>query len=92
MSSEQQLRATAERGRRMKEFAEGEDGLFVIFAAVEKNYVESLIGTPVDDKAIREGVYHRINALRDVRRTMELAIAEGNGASKAIEKLSSRTK
>ncbi|MCC6779909.1 MAG: hypothetical protein IT537_25300 [Hyphomicrobiales bacterium] len=86
--SDDQLRRAAERGRRMAEMAEGEDGLLAVFDAVERNYVETLIGTAIEDKHVREQSYHRINSLRDIRRAIEIVVAEGAGAEAAIAKLS----
>lgn len=62
--------------------------LFPIFDAVEKNYLETLMRSEIEDAGLREKVYHRVNALRDVRRAMELIVAEGSSAAAIIKKLS----
>lgn len=62
--------------------------LFPIFDAVEKNYLETLMRSDIEDAGLREKVYHRVNALRDVRRAMELIVAEGSSATAIIKKLS----
>ncbi len=62
--------------------------LFPIFEAVEKNYLETLMRSDIEDGLLREKVYHRVNALRDVRRAMELVIAQGSSAAAIIAKLS----
>jgi hypothetical protein len=46
----------------------------------------------IEDLGLREKVYHRVNALRDVRRAMELVIAEGAAATAIIKKLSQPTR
>ncbi|MGL4395037.1 MAG: hypothetical protein ACRCS9_00715 [Hyphomicrobium sp.] len=82
------LRRKKARAARIAELAKGEGGLFEIFDAVERNYLETLVGSSIEDAAVREKVYHRVNALRDIRRLMTVAIADGNAASAIIEKLS----
>lgn len=62
--------------------------MFPIFDGVEKNYLETLMRSDIEDIGLREKVYHRVNALRDVRRAMELVIAEGSSATAIIKKLS----
>lgn len=62
--------------------------MFPIFDGVEKNYLETLMRSDIEDVGLREKVYHRVNALRDVRRAMELVIAEGSSAAAIIKKLS----
>ncbi len=83
--TEEQLRQQQAKAIRMKDW--GAD-LFPIFDAVEKNYLETLMRSDVEDAALREKVYHRVNALRDVRRAMELVISQGSSASAIIAKLS----
>jgi hypothetical protein len=83
--SEDKLRAAQARAARMQDF--GGD-LFPIFDAVEKNYLETLMRSDIEDAALREKVFHRVNALRDIRRAMELVIAQGSSAEAIIQKLS----
>lgn len=83
--TEDQLRQKQAKALRMKELGAE---MFPIFDAVEKNYTETLLRSDVDDTRLREKVYHRVNALRDVRRAMELVIAEGSSATAIIKKLS----
>lgn len=83
--NEDKARAAAERGRQFKVWCDGPDGLFAVFAAVERDYLETLIGSDIADHPLREKTYHRINALRDMRRVMEVAIAEGAGARAMID-------
>jgi hypothetical protein len=85
--SEDKLRAEAERGRRMKEWAEGSGGLFEVFSAVEKDYLNTLLGSDIADIALREKIYHRVAALRDLRKVMETVIIAGRGASAQIEQM-----
>lgn len=82
------LRAKQGRAARVKELGAE---MFPIFDAVEKNYVETLMCSDIEDLGLREKVYHRVNALRDVRRAMELVIAEGAAATAIIKKLSQPT-
>lgn len=82
------LRTKIARAERMKEWAHGDEGLFACFAAVEKNYLETLLSSDIEDLGLREKVYHRIAALRDLKKVMELAIAEGRAAGDIIKKLS----
>lgn len=81
------LREAQARAIRMKEWADGPDGLFAVFKAVESNYTQTLLASDISDADLREKSYHRINALRDVRRVMEIIIAEGNGASAMLDKI-----
>lgn len=67
------------------------DLLFEAFDAIERNYLETMLRSDPTEAALRDGIYHRVNALRDVRKTMELVIAEGQGAEAMIAKLSKRT-
>lgn len=85
--NDEKLRQAQARALRLKEWANGDDGLFAIFKAIEGNYTQTLLSTDITDTDLREKTYHRINALRDVKRVMELIIAEGNGASAMIDKL-----
>lgn len=87
MSDETLLRAKA-RAARIKELAEGEGGLYEIFDAVEKNYLETWMKSDVESTDLREKVWHRVNAMRDVRKLMETAIAKGSNAQAIIDKLS----
>ncbi len=87
MSDETLLRAKA-RAARVKELAEGEGGLYEIFDAVEKNYLETWMKSDVESTDLREKVWHRVNAMRDVRKLMEAAIAKGSNAQAIIDKLS----
>lgn len=87
MSDETLLRAKA-RAARVKELAEGEGGLYEIFDAVEKNYLETWMKSDVESTDLREKVWHRVNAMRDVRKLMETAIAKGSNAQAIIDKLS----
>lgn len=79
------LRLAQAKAARVKELS---TELFPIFDAVEKNYLETLMQSDVDASGLREKVYHRVNALRDVRRAMELLVAEGSTATAIIKKLS----
>ena len=83
--TEEQLREAQAKAIRMKDVSAE---LFPIFEAVEKNYLETLMRSDIEDGLLREKVYHRVNALRDVRRAMEMVIAQGSGAAAIIAKLS----
>lgn len=83
--NDEATRATAERGRRFREWCEGPDGLYVIFAAVERNYAETLFASPIEDAALREKICHRVAALRDIRLVMQTAITAGKGAEAVIK-------
>jgi hypothetical protein len=83
--NDEAARATAERGRRFAEWCKGPNGLFEVFAAVERNYTETLYAADIADAALREKVCHRVAALRDVRRVMEIAIAAGGGAEAVLK-------
>lgn len=87
MVNDEQARAKAERGRRFREWCEGPDGLYAVFDAVERNYLASLVGTDIEDQPTRERIYHRVSALRDLKRVMQVAIADGKGAEAIIERL-----
>ena len=85
--SDDKLRAAAERGRQFAAWCNGADGLFAVFQAVERDYLETLMGSDIADHPLREKAYHRIAALRDLRRVMDVAIAEGKGAQAMIEQM-----
>jgi hypothetical protein len=85
--NDDKLRQAQARAIRMKEWADGPDGLFAVFKAVESNYTATLLATDITDSETREKTYHRINALRDVKRVMELVVSEGNGAAAIIDKI-----
>lgn len=87
MDNQDLMRQAADRGRRMGELS---DLLFEAFDAIERNYLETMLRSDPTEAALRDGIYHRVNALRDVRKTMELVIAEGQGAEAMIAKLSKR--
>lgn len=87
MSDDTLLRAKA-RAARVKELAECDGGLWEIFDAVEKNYLETWMKSDVEGTALREKVWHRVNAIRDIRKVMETAIAKGSNAQAIIDKLS----
>ena len=80
-------RAAIERARQLKQWCQGSDGLFAIFAAVERDYLDTLLGSDIADHPLREKVYHRVNALRDMRRVMEAAIADGASAQAIIDQM-----
>lgn len=86
--NDEELRAKKDRAFRMKEWAKGENGLFAVFDAVEKNYLETLMRSDIEDANLREKVYHRVSALRDIRRAMETVVADGAAADAIIKKLS----
>jgi hypothetical protein len=81
-------RKTAERGRRFREWCEGPDGLFAVFAAVERNYAETLFSAEIDEAMLRERVCHRVKALRDIKTVMQAAITEGKSAEAMIKAMS----
>lgn len=85
--NDDKLRAAAARGRQFREWCEGDEGLFAVFAAVEREYVETLVGSDIADHPLREKAYQRINALRDLRKVMQAAIVEGKSAAALIEDL-----
>jgi hypothetical protein len=80
-------RAQAEAGRRFGEFCKGETGLFAVFDRVERDYLATFVGSAVEDQTVREKIYHRIAALRDIRSTIEQVITAGKSADAIIEKL-----
>jgi len=86
--NDETTRATAERGRRFAEWCKGPSGLFEVFAAVERNYAETLFTADIADAVLREKVCHRVAALRDVKRVMEAAIVAGKGAEAVIAAVS----
>ena len=79
------MRADIERARQFRSWCEGDEGLFRIFDAIEKSYLGELIASDICDHPLREKVYHRVNALRDVRKVLEAGITEGRSAQSIIE-------
>ena len=84
--SDELMRAKA-RAARMKEFAEGDGGLFEVFKAVEASYLDTWMNAEVENTDLREKVWHRVCALRDLRKAMEGAIAKGATADAIIAKM-----
>lgn len=87
--SADKIRAAAARGQRMRELG---DDLFAVFEAVERTYLEQLVTSRVEDAETREQIYHRTNALRDLRRAMEVVIAEGRGAEAMIRQMEKKSR
>ena len=82
--NEDNLRAAAERGRQFRSWCEGPGGLYAIFAAVERDYLETLIASDIADHPLREKTYQRVAALRDIRKVLQAAITEGASAAATI--------
>lgn len=86
--NDDKTRAAAERGRQIRAWSEGPDGLFAIFDAVERDYLETLITSDIADHPLREKTYQRVAALRDIKRVLKAAIIEGASATATINHLS----
>lgn len=86
--NEDTLRASAQRSRAMRQWAEGPGGLYEVFAAVKAIYFDEISRSDPKDTAFREGAYHRIKALEDIRKSMVAVITEGAGSEKILEELS----
>lgn len=86
--NEDNLRAAAERGRQFRHWCESEGGLYEIFAAVERDYLETLITSDIADHPLREKTYQRVAVLRDIKRVLTAAITEGASAAATINHLS----
>lgn len=86
MSDDRLVKAAA-RGRQFREWCEGPDGLYAVFDAVERNYSATLYKTEATEADLREKIYHRVNALRDLRKVMEAAIVDGKGADAMVKAL-----
>jgi hypothetical protein len=82
--SDDKLRAAAERGRQVREFMEGDGGLYQIMDAVERDYTKTLFGSDIVDNVLREKIYHRVAALRDVRRVINEIVVGGKEAAAII--------
>ena len=55
---EDKARSDIARGIRFKEWAEGEQGLFAVFDAVERNYAQTLKETEIHETDVREPGAH----------------------------------
>lgn len=88
--NEETTRKRAAIGREFKRFAEGKDGLFEVFDFVEKDYLQTLVSTDVTETVSREAIYHRVAALRDLRRVIETLIIEGYSAEKMMAALTEK--
>jgi len=86
--STEKLYARQQRMMRLKEWADGDDGLFAIIAAVERDYLKTLVSTSIEESQAREHIYHRVKALGDVKLAFQAVIADGMSASAIIERLS----
>lgn len=81
------LPALADRARRLKEWSDGPDGLMAIFDAVETALVLDLKASVATDTALREAIYHRLQAVGHIRTVMQEAIAAGQASDpELIEK------
>lgn len=88
--ADEELRKDVSRALRMKEWAHGDEGLFAIFDAVERAYLETIAASKLTDSAGREQMYHRVSALRDLRKVMQETISKGMSASKIIEAMAKK--
>lgn len=61
----------------MRQWAEGDGGLFEAFDAVEADYFDLWSNSTVEDYSKRESLWHRLHALRDLRRRCQIIINEG---------------
>lgn len=85
--NEDDLRKSVSRALRMKEWADGEDGLFQMFDQVQTAYLTTIADSKPGESAEREQLYYRMRALADLRRAMEAVIGKGMNASKIIDEL-----
>jgi hypothetical protein len=83
----EKAQADIARAIRFKEWAEGPEGLYAVFDAVERNYMRTLVQTGITETDVRELIYQRVSALKDVRRAIESVITEGHSAQAMIDKL-----
>lgn len=86
--SENKIAKAKERARRMKELAFGENGLFKILSESESQLMETLVNTDIEAHDLREDIYHRVNAIRGVKETMQAAINKGVSADTLAKRLS----
>jgi hypothetical protein len=86
--NDEELRRRISRGTRMREWAEGTEGLFACFDAAKADYLKAIEASAPAETQLREDIYHRIRALADIRRVMEVVITDGAGASATIAHLS----
>lgn len=85
--NEDELRAKIDRAARMKEFAEGPEGLFEIFDKVRLAYLETIADSRPEDTKGREAMYHRLKAHDDITGTLRKVIAEGASAAVMLNAL-----
>lgn len=79
------LRRRMARGSTMREWAEGPEGLFEVMAAVKANYLAGIVDSEPGETRLREDTYHRLRALEDIRRAMQVVITDGYAAEKLRE-------
>ncbi len=89
LDKKQQQIATA---RRVKELLDGDGGLRDVLDRVEASYIDALFDTDVTDQPTREALYHRTQALRDIRSMMLALIARGAGTETIIRRISDARK
>jgi hypothetical protein len=68
------------RANAMRQWAEGDGGLFEVFSAIEGQYIEEWRQSDLEDVPAREAAWHRLRALGDLRMMCEAVIQEGKDA------------
>ena len=87
MSTDDDLRRSMARGAAFREWCEGADGLYAVISAVRADYLRTIEESDPAEAQLREDAYHRIRALADIRRSMEVVITAGSGAREMINAL-----
>lgn len=66
-----------ERARRLKEWADGPDGLFDLLGRLEQAYMAECFKTEPAESERRTAYYYSVKALRDLRSVLSTVIANG---------------
>ncbi len=90
MPDQADYQAKVARAHAMRHWAEGDGGLFEVFAAIEAQYIQEWMETEPEDSAAREAAYHRVNVVRDIHRACELVIQDGKDATEILNHLNKR--
>ena len=78
------------RANAMRQWAEGDGGLFEVFTAVEGQYIEEWRESDLEDVNAREAAWHRLKALGDLRMICEAVIQDGKDAALVAAKQQER--
>lgn len=85
MAEDSRQRQRISRAEGVKQWAEGDDGLYSMFDVMQRMLLEQWSDSAHEEIELREHIWQRIQNLRDLRMIMEQVITSGVIAEKEIE-------